>query len=820
MGRLRLAAVLLAVLAIAPAAGHADVATPTGLHAFLLRPDERAPAGQAFNRTPAFAWNPVPGAVGYEFQLSISDTFRDSGVIYDDAKLTGPVAAPRLSLPWITGSPHFLYARVRAVAADGAGQWSDGYGFDMSAPSPPRPLPSAPGLLRWTPVPGADAYEIWLIDANKFEFSYTNVLDEREFYTFHQAPSWTGTIRWRIRAVRNIVDNTANRIPTSFYGAWSDVYTSTNPPVTTGPIVVTGTYSDVVGDASSSAPAHRLMPAFVWSGNQTDDGTAAELFRVYIFTDKTCLNRVYTSPVIGSQAYSPRPFGPLALPTSEAGLGAARGQYLADAATEGAGFTDDGEPVTTNESAASASTTVALPTAGGSIGAPAVTWSPDSKFGAPVDLWDTNWPQGGYYWTVIPVAAISPGSLATTAISPGAQADATSLPVASTAGFNVGDIVNVGFKGSANFEQGLTITSTTGGQLGFAAALKFAHGGGEPITRTGGNLQYVDLESASDVCQKDPQRVARFGKDSEPTLTSAGEPFAAGLSSAGKLTSAPNTDSFYGHPLVAWTPALGASVYEVQWSKTKYPFTPEADPATQTLGILTSATAAVLPLDPGTWYYRVRGFDYLLPSNDPADPTNSQAMSWSDPVKIDVAKPTFTVVGRSDQKSGAGSPKTKTAPKQKSTGSSTAVVGTRRWSAAGFSIALPKTWQPVNNQDSLSLLTLADSKATGGFKTNANVLVASGRNNRSYDQWVQDLAAQAKYIASGPVSTRVLAEPAGKTVWLAYRATTKSGKVLSFQQFVFDGTGSGYVVTFTTLPSLEKKYAATFAKAATSFKLG
>src|SRR5438105_9566435 len=29
---------------------------------------------------------------------------------------------------------------------------------------------------------------------------------------------------------------------------------------------------------------------------------------------------------------------------------------------------------------------------------------------APIDLWDTNWPQGGYYWTVIPVAAVSPRS--------------------------------------------------------------------------------------------------------------------------------------------------------------------------------------------------------------------------------------------------------------------------------------------------------------------------------------------------------------------------------------------------------------------------
>ena len=31
-----------------------------------------------------------------------------------NATLTSPVAAPNLTLPWITGSPHALYARVRA----------------------------------------------------------------------------------------------------------------------------------------------------------------------------------------------------------------------------------------------------------------------------------------------------------------------------------------------------------------------------------------------------------------------------------------------------------------------------------------------------------------------------------------------------------------------------------------------------------------------------------------------------------------------------------------------------------------------------------
>ena len=86
-----------------------------------------------------------------------------------------------------------------------------------------------------------------------------------------------------------------------------------------------------------------------------------------------------------------------------------------------------------------------------------------------------------------------------------------------------------------------------------------------------------------------------------------------------------SSQAFYGAPLVAWTPALGASVYEVQWSKKAYPFKPEPNPQNDNAsGRSTLGTSMVLPLKPGTWYYRVRGFNYSLP-------TGAQQMSWSDP---------------------------------------------------------------------------------------------------------------------------------------------------------------------------------------------
>ena len=73
-----------------------------------------------------------------------------------------------------------------------------------------------------------------------------------------------------------------------------------------------------------------------------------------------------------------------------------------------------------------------------------------------------------------------------------------------------------------------------------------------------------------------------------------------------------------------------ASQYEVQWSKKVYPW--------RTAGAqVTWATSATLPLSPGTWYYRVRGLDYLMIGSKPQ-------LSWSDPVKVVVTKPRFRVV--------------------------------------------------------------------------------------------------------------------------------------------------------------------------------
>ena len=618
----RLLLACLGALALAAPAHAARADGPTGLHAFLLRSDE--PRATAFARTPAFAWSPVAGALRYEFQLSTSSIFRESGIVYEDEAVTGPAASPPLALPWVTGNPHSLFARVRAVLPSGVTPWSSAYGFDMRARTLPTPIETYPGLLRWTPVEGATGYTVWYLFPDGTETKVnvlTNVVDQREWYTLHQGSSFSGKVKWRIRAFRRIHGTRANGLPATSYGPWSPIYSTTNPAFTTGPLKALATASDTVGTAASP-DTHRLAPAFLFSGNTSLFKQTAELYRVHVFTDRDCINRVFSSPAIGSPAYAPRPFGP-------AGASPSRTAFVPGARVNAATF--DGDAITPNEELGPFPPFTggkAPEPAAGTSAAPTAPALGPTDLGAPADFWDIDFDRGArYYWTVVPVGPSSAGGAGLLG-APAASGD-KSITVAGGV-FAVGDALTIG---AAPSQDKATVVSVSGTTLGLSNALTFAHGPGEVVARTSSSTgSYRELELAQEACAAG--RVATFGRTSEPVVTAAAAPYASGLSTKGRLVAASSRRvTFYGSPLVAWSPALSAGAYEVQWSRTSYPFRPAAAP------LLTFSTSAVLPLRPGTWYYRVRGINFSLP-------TKAQPMSWSDPVELRIARPTFRVVGR------------------------------------------------------------------------------------------------------------------------------------------------------------------------------
>jgi hypothetical protein len=144
-----------------------------------------------------------------------------------------------------------------------------------------------------------------------------------------------------------------------------------------------------------------------------------------------------------------------------------------------------------------------------------------------------------------------------------------------------------------------------------------------------GNFVYSDNELPQDACQTG--RIATFGKESKPAITTAGTPYVSGLSPKGRLLAqAGKQPVVYSTPLVAWRPVVGATAYEIQWSRSKYPWRARGSS-------LTYSTSSVLKLGAGLWYYRVRGLN--------AAQVGTPAMTWSAPVSVRVVRPTFQIAG-------------------------------------------------------------------------------------------------------------------------------------------------------------------------------
>jgi hypothetical protein len=394
---------------------------------------------------------------------------------------------------------------------------------------PAVPLPAKPGLVRWTPVEGASAYDVWYPDIRKIVRTHTNVADQREFYTFHLEEGWWQTVRWRVRPVRQVVGSIPNGLPAVSYGPWSQMYTATNPTWQGGPLKVRFAVSDEIS-SNNGAAAHQLMPSLTYTGDQGFDGQEYRLFRVYAFTDSDCVNVVFRGSVTGGPAFAPRISGPLELPTDQDELDIALSGVLPSSKTEGAKtYMADGTPVDANENL-------------------------NEGQAVRVDLPDVDRRTTRYFWTVIPV----------------------------------GILVN-----------------------------------------DEGTFEYWDVESPQDACQSG--RGATFAKESRPAITTEGSPYVSGLSPNGRLLSqAGSRPVVYSTPLVAWQPVIGAAQYEVQWSRVKYPWRKRGS-------LRTHATTAVLRMQPGLWYYRVRGLNGAQ--------VGTSAMTWSAPVAVRIARPTFSISG-------------------------------------------------------------------------------------------------------------------------------------------------------------------------------
>jgi len=142
-------------------------------------------------------------------------------------------------------------------------------------------------------------------------------------------------------------------------------------------------------------------------------------------------------------------------------------------------------------------------------------------------------------------------------------------------------------------------------------------------------LEYHDVGVPQDYCEAGS--AVAFRKESKPVIAAAGAPFVSGLTPKGRLlASAGRRPVVYSSPLVAWRPVVGATAYEIQWSRTTYPWRARGR-------LVTVSTSALLAVRPGFWYYRVRGLN--------ATQVGTPAMTWSAPASVRVVRPTFQIAG-------------------------------------------------------------------------------------------------------------------------------------------------------------------------------
>src|SRR6266700_798881 len=158
------ASVLAVTLACSAAAAGAPQSTkpfaaPNGLHAFVYRADEAIKPDHTYALMPAFAWNAVRAEAVYELQLATSRTFSDATLLYDRL-YNAPVASIQLQVPWMTGRPYALWVRVRVLARGRTSPWGTPFGFNTQWQQLPEQRQAPQGLIRWSTVEGATAYEV------------------------------------------------------------------------------------------------------------------------------------------------------------------------------------------------------------------------------------------------------------------------------------------------------------------------------------------------------------------------------------------------------------------------------------------------------------------------------------------------------------------------------------------------------------------------------------------------------------------------------------------------------------------------------------
>lgn len=111
-----------------------------------------------------------------------------------------------------------------------------------------------------------------------------------------------------------------------------------------------------------------------------------------------------------------------------------------------------------------------------------------------------------------------------------------------------------------------------------------------------------------------------------------------------------------------------------------------------------------------------------------------------------------------------------------------------------------------------------DPDVQGGFATNVNVYVEEVPDGVTRDQYFEASLQKLTDAFGAPEQERV-SLPGGEAVRVSYEQEIASGRKVAIVQYILFEEGTGYVLTYSTLPERSAEYADTFETSAESFDL-
>ncbi len=228
----------------------------------LSTPQNIAPSGATFDRTPEFTWDAVEGATNYDIWVTQRRGPGDNPIVLRDQFVAGTSRTPETDLD----SGNYV-VWVRAVAEDGSrSQWSDPVTFSIGGrPEVTSPLEGAATastpIITWTGIEQTDVYQIWINNSAGERVVFEVDVQATSFAVQQALPA--DSYRVWVRAISEMGEQSFWSNPVSFTVVATDTENtpqSTSPPAVDHMLARFDTLNEVAPSSTNTVQVIAVTP--------------------------------------------------------------------------------------------------------------------------------------------------------------------------------------------------------------------------------------------------------------------------------------------------------------------------------------------------------------------------------------------------------------------------------------------------------------------------------------------------------------------------------------------------------------------------------